>query len=95
MGTITDSYDIYPDSGNYAYGVIVEPASATLENIGPGMTATIVISVTAQPWAGGGVSDIVHASACPETTPTGWRNRPPTTSSSATPPAPLRGSERV
>jgi uncharacterized repeat protein (TIGR01451 family) len=71
QGNITDTYDIFPKAGTYLGGVISVPVSYLVENLAPGMTATVVMSVTVDGAAGRDLTDIIYATARSQGDPNG------------------------
>jgi uncharacterized repeat protein (TIGR01451 family) len=62
IGNITDTYTLYPGAGFYASGEIAQP-SPPFVTLAPWQTATLVISVTINPEAAGGLTDVTSAIA--------------------------------
>ena len=56
-GNITDTYDIIPKVGFYASAEIIQPSSGQV-TLTPHQTATLVIAVTINPEAAGGLTDV-------------------------------------
>ena len=57
-GNIADDYLITPGPSLYAIGEVAIPASSLIEDLQPGISATIVVSVTIKDEAAGGLTDI-------------------------------------
>lgn len=62
LGNITDTYTLYPRAGFYAVGEIAQPQPPQV-NLGPGQSASFVMSVTIKPEAAGGLVDVTNAMA--------------------------------
>jgi uncharacterized repeat protein (TIGR01451 family) len=62
LGNITDTYTIYPRTEYYASGEVASPLPPAL-TLTPGQTGTVVISVTINLEAAGGLVDIANAVA--------------------------------
>jgi uncharacterized repeat protein (TIGR01451 family) len=61
-GNLTDTYTLYPNPGYYAAGEIAEPSPPQL-TLTPLQTSTVVISVTIDPEAAGGLVDVTNVIA--------------------------------
>ena len=57
-GNITDSYIIAPGASLYAIGDVLTPSGYLIENLGPGESFTVTVSVAVDPEAGGGLTDV-------------------------------------
>jgi uncharacterized membrane protein len=62
IGNLTDTYNIIPFSGFYALAEIAEPGSGQI-TLSPLQSATVIISVTINPEAAGGLIDVSSAIA--------------------------------